>query len=813
MSLQPDFNVSLEFLKWWLPLGPWCLGAIHPDERDKKNFMHSRVFMPADGDDAVLKWLEEHRDYNLYYTANLAKPRADWAPKEKESDRPDRNDLAAMICLHADIDPRAGEDVKAEQERILRLVSSPRPKELPPPSLIVFTGGGYQVMWRLLEPVPIRDLAHAEDLARYNLQIRNLLDGDSAQDVSRILRLPGTVNWPNKLKREKKGRTPALSYIVLQDSDRLYDLKLFIQAPEVQTSESPAAVTRSKEKAKKRVAISGNVRRLDSVDELPDTVPGILKVIIVQGDNPDDFAQFNGDRSRAVWYTVCELVRNKVPDEVIFSVVTDPSFGISAHVLDQPRPEKYALRQIERAHEHAIDPDLRGFNERFAIITNFGGRCRVVEEVFDETLQRATLSTMSFDDLRNAFLHHRKELGDKEKMPLAEWWLRHPNRRQYDRVVFRPNEDEEVGGCYNLWRGFGVEPAPGDCSLFLHHIHYTLCGGDEDIYLYVLRWMARAVQFPGKPGQVAIVLKGRMGTGKSFFAKTFGRLFGRHYLSVSDSKRLVSNFNSHLRDCVVLFADEAFYAGDKKHESILKALITEEMLAIEAKGKDIEMGASCLHIIMSSNEDWAVPAAMDDRRFLILDVQDKKRNDHKHFEKIQAQMEAGGYSALLDMLLKMDITSFNVRHRPETAALEYEKMMSLGPVEAYWYECLRTGNLGLLNQQQSGWPERVAKVILFEEVKRRLSNQTRLNNISLGIIFTRKLLPPEAMKDVRIPGTVSWRDAQGNDRIAINTPGIIMPPLARCREWWDKRFGAPTQPWPPDEANSENEAPVKDNPF
>lgn len=796
MTLSQDFRSSLEFLRWWLPSGPWCLTAIHPDERNRKDYLKARVFKPSEGD-AVLKWLEQHSDHNLYYTANQARPRDSWPKRKdgKETDRPMREDLAAMVCLHVDVDPRVGENVLEEQDRISKLLRSPRPRDLPPPSLIVFSGGGFQALWRLKEPVAIKDLAHAEDLARYNLQIRNLFGGDSAQDLSRVLRLPGTINWPNKLKREKKGRQPALSYVVSK-SEAAYELREFIQAPEVQSAEGNAnRLGGPAKKAATKVEVGGNIRRLESVDELPESVPGVVKVIIVQGDNPDDFTQFNGDRSKAVWYVVCELVRQNVPDETIFSIVTDPGFGISGHVLDQPRSEKYALRQIERAHEHAIDPDLRGFNERFAVITNYGGRCRVVEEVWEPRLNRATLTSMSFDDLRNAYLHMRKELSDKEKMPLAEWWLRHPQRRQYDRVVFRPNEEEAVDNCYNLWRGFGVEPAPGDCTLFLQHIRDVLCGGDEDNYLYVLRWMARAVQQPGEAGQVAIVLKGRMGTGKSMFARTFGRLFGRHYLSVSDSKRLVSNFNAHLRDCVLLFADEAFYAGDKKHESILKAMITEDVLAIEGKGKDIEMGLNCLHVIMASNEDWAVPASMDDRRFFVLDVKDDHRNAHSHFARIADQMSAGGYSALLDMLLRMDIQTFNVRQRPATKALETEKLMSLGPVEAYWYECLREGNLGLLDSKSGDWPHRVPRAQVFDEVRRR-SFSLRMSNVGLGQTF-RKLLPPGVSdRDVRISGTVVWRDHQGNERVVSHATAWELPDLKTCREWWEKRFGVPVTPWP-----------------
>lgn len=298
-----------------------------------------------------------------------------------------------------------------------------------------------------------------------------------------------------------------------------------------------------------------------------------------------------------------------------------------------------------------------------------------------------------------------------------------------------------------------------------------------------------------------------MGTGKSFFAKTFGALFGRHYLAVSDSKRLTSNFNSHLRDCVFLFADEAFYAGDKKHESILKALITEDTLAIEAKGKDIEMGSNCLHIVMASNEDWAVPASMDDRRFFVLDVADAQRNAHGYFRDMQAQLEDGGHAALLDLLLRLDISKFNVRERPETKALATEKEMSLGPVEAYWYECLRNGTLGLLGVKSDDWPQLVPRVQVYDEVRRRSGNHFRLSNIALSSIFTKKLLP-KPWRDVRVTGRVTWRDAQNNERTAVNPIAFELGSLAECRKHWESRYGPPAVPWP---GTGAEKSPVPDN--
>jgi hypothetical protein len=96
-------------------------------------------------------------------------------------------------------------------------------------------------------------------------------------------------------------------------------------------------------------------------------------------------------------------------------------------------------------------------------------------------------------------------------------------------------------------------------------------------------------------------------------AAGFGSLWGRHFVTVSDAKHLVGAFNAHLRDCVVLFGDEAFFAGDKKHESVLKTLITEESVVIEAKGVDAEVYPNYVHLILASNADWVVPAGHAER--------------------------------------------------------------------------------------------------------------------------------------------------------------------------------------------------------
>jgi phage/plasmid-associated DNA primase len=217
---------------------------------------------------------------------------------------------------------------------------------------------------------------------------------------------------------------------------------------------------------------------------------------------------------------------------------------------------------------------------------------------------------------------------------------------------------------------FAVEPRSGTKhQRFLNHVREGLCDGDEAIYTYVLSWMARAVQVPNVPGEVAIVLRGRQGTGKSIFARTFGALFGKHFWLVSEARHIIGNFNApQLRDCVVLFGDEAFWIGNeaswigsKKHERALKALITENTFIIERKGCDAEVVPNYVHLIMASNEQWVVPASCDERRFLMLDVTATSKTC---FGAIDADMKDDGLSNLLHALQILDISAFDHRAVP-----------------------------------------------------------------------------------------------------------------------------------------------------
>lgn len=780
MTVEPDNDAALEFLRRYEPEGPWVLCAIQLDRKA----INTRTFHP--GQEGELRsWLEEYNGRrNIYFHVN--------PPMRDISKKAEREDIKEVRWLHVDIDPRAGEDIAQERRRALALLTERLPEGVPHPTVVVFSGGGYQGFWRLAEPVQIGgDLTKAEDAKRYNQQLEVLFGADNCHNIDRIMRLPGSVNLPD-LKKQKKGRTAELAKVV-HFGEELYDVGSFRQAPAVQLPEEKGFGGG----AASQVRVSGNVERLADVNELDQwNVPDRVKVVIVQGHHPDEPKQ--GDNSRSSWLfdVACNLVRCEVPDQVIFSVLTDPDFGIAESVLEKgANAEKYAIRQIERAKEEAVDPWLRRLNEQFAVIGNIGGKCRVVEEVMDYALSRTRLTRQSFDDFRNRFMNQTVQVGmTAQGTPMmkqvGKFWLEHPKRRQFDTIVFAPGR--EVRDAYNMWKGFACTAKPGDCSMFLEHLKTNVCSGDERLFDYLVRWMARAVQNPDTPGEVAVVMRGGRGVGKSFVAKQFGMLFGRHFLHVSNPSHLVGNFNSHLRDVVVLFADEAFFAGDKKHASILKTLITEETITIEAKGVDVEAAPNYVHLIMASNDEHVIPAGGDERRFLVLDVGNGQQQNASYFGAIAKQMAEGGREALLHHLLTMDLTDFQVRNVPRTDALDEQKAYSLDPMQEWWYQKLFEGRL---LRKGDSWPHEVRKDDLVDDYvnhTQRFNITRRGNATAMGRFLIR--VCPGLNQVQRMAEWQTFSDGGYSSVTMRRTYFWLLPSLQEARRRWDQLFGE--QEWP-----------------
>jgi hypothetical protein len=362
------------------------------------------------------------------------------------------------------------------------------------------------------------------------------------------------------------------------------------------------------------------------------------------------------------------------------------------------------VRQVEKTFEAPEDKVVEELNQNHAVVhTNqfyiLTQKQHILFKGMDFTLE----SKASFI---NMYENQRIVCSDGYSRNKARIWLAHPARRQLHGITFDPTTLEDKNGMYNIWKGFAIKPAKGKCDLYKKHIQDVICAGNGKYFHYVWKWMAYLVQHPDKI-MTGLVLIGLQGTGKGVFAKTLGLLFGQHYLHLDNLDRLLGNFNFHMKNAVLVYADEVIWGGNKKDVGKLKAMVTEEHAMIEPKGKDSFMVRNFRHFIFSSNESWPIHLDHDDRRFLVLEVSSKHKEDDAYFSAIYNELDHGGYEALLFELLNENLTGFNPRRLPLNTESFQVKLQSASSSTQYIYQALLNGSFDVGNLTPTeNWPEK-----------------------------------------------------------------------------------------------------------
>jgi hypothetical protein len=545
-----------------------------------------------------------------------------------------------------------------------------------------------------------------------------------------------------------------------------YDYDFFMATPTVQSNVASGGTK-----------ISTDVERVESLDHVRGVgghpIPDSLKVVIAQGFDPSDPKKWEGDRSSALFWVVCELVRQGVSDPVIHGIITDSRYEISASVLDKGTGvARYALRQIGRARDKADENGelLDRMNSQYAVILDYGGGPMIM---IDDGQEDPVFQ--SFRAFKDRIKNYPNIPWGKKEISAFDWWTSHRRRREYKRIVFEPGLD--VPDCYNLWTGFAVQPLPGDKHLrYLEHVRENICNGVDQHYDYLVKWMARVVQQPRTQSMVAVVLLGERGTGKSIFGGFFGQIFGRHLFVASDVATLTGRFNGHLATSIFVVAEEAFDMKEKRHESVLKERITGQKTAVERKMRDIVQLPNYTHLLMTSNSERVIPAGDHERRFFVLRVSNAQRQNSDYFGRIIEDQRAGGVANLLHFLLNVDLSSFNVTAVPHTDELRLQQEHSMSH-DLDWMLSKLTSGVWLDGREK--WIGPVRKKMLHENYKAHLQ--------SLGARFIKGERAFHNFVVRELPGTIDKQiyGEQPGDR----PMAFFFPPLERCRELWDTRRG------------------------
>jgi hypothetical protein len=485
------------------------------------------------------------------------------------------------------------------------------------------------------------------------------------QNIDRILRLPDTINLPSA-KKVRDGRVKCQTRLI-ESNDCVHSLEAF---PMTGAAEAARKASASGAKAKADKPRGARKPKIVGVDDLH-VSPRILTIIKTGVDPETD----SGDRSAAVFAACLALAGMGYPDEQFNAIFLDEKFAISAHVLEQAKPPEYLARQIAKAREKVIDPDVADVNKEFAFVV-IGGKSAIIRWLEDGSFELWTVGALL------QYLGNRSVFRADGPEQLGSYWMTHRQRRQYAGLEFDPSGQGRAG-YFNLWKGYTVEPKAGNCDLFLTHMREIICNNDPVLYGWTMAWFAQIFQEPHRKLGTSLVLRAGEGSGKSIVGEIIGKLLGDHFTAASQGSQITGKFNAHLKGCIFLQSEEAFWAGDKQAEGAIKQLITGEWTMLEFKGKDAIRVRNYTRLLVISNNEWIVPAGMNARRFAVLDVAEGRMCDIAYFNAMMKQMENGGYEALLDHLLHVDLSNVDLRNAPKTAALLEQKIASFSPEQGW----------------------------------------------------------------------------------------------------------------------------------
>lgn len=392
--------------------------------------------------------------------------------------------------------------------------------------------------------------------------------------------------------------------------------------------------------------------------------------------------------------------------------------------------KKAKLNELKNRMFKFYDKYIMKYMNKFFAVINYTN-IEIVEIVYDKKLEYGySIEDMIFRSKPQFNLRIPEKLTMQtpfKKIRLNDYYFNHPDRQVYKKTIFTPNKDYD-DDYLNLFTGFKIdkdESALYCKNLFiektindqtmakktgqeiidmrnkfiddklaplLNHVKSIWCSNNEEYYNYVLNWMAHLLQLPHKKTGVSIVLKGREGSGKGIIIQKLAKIMGeRYYKQPNDMDEALGKFALPLMEtCILLFLDEMVWGGDKKLRGKLMKLITEEQYSGQKKGKDIEGNVhSYLNIIMSSNEQWVVPASKSSRRFFVLETSNIKSGiQNKTQEEYFKEISDVDPNLFANFLYNRDISSFNPAIFPVTESLREQKELSLDPVPKFWHNLL-----------------------------------------------------------------------------------------------------------------------------
>jgi putative DNA primase/helicase len=309
----------------------------------------------------------------------------------------------------------------------------------------------------------------------------------------------------------------------------------------------------------------------------------------------------------------------------------------------------------------------------------------------DVLLQRFTLiygTDTAFDEPRRCIIG-LGPLRSAAGKSLVRMWLEHPGRRTVlpEQVGFDPAGTNDQVVC-NLWGGWPTVPRKGECTALLRILEH-LCSREDrprEVYQWVLKWTAYAIQHPGAKLQTALLIHGPEGTGKNTFFGAVRQAYGRYGFTFTQVE-LESQFNGIFSGKLFGIGNEVVSRAELYHQQgRMRNMITEGEWPINEKNLPARMEQNHCNMVFFSNRIDIAKLDPDDRRYCVIWTPEPA--DPSLYLEAKEELANGGTAALhWHLANEIDLAGFDEHSKPPMTRAKRELIgLGMDSTERFWRE-------------------------------------------------------------------------------------------------------------------------------
>lgn len=249
----------------------------------------------------------------------------------------------------------------------------------------------------------------------------------------------------------------------------------------------------------------------------------------------------------------------------------------------------------------------------------------------------------------------------------------------------------------NTYKPANIRRVEGDPSPFLRHIGFML--PDTNDQRILLDFLAHNIKYPGEKIPWAPVIQSVEGVGKGIVKRLMRHCVGNIYMHAPNAKDLADSgakFNAWMKNKLFILADEIKVDDRRDMIEVLKPMISEEEIEVQAKGVDQKIEDNYSNWTFFTNYKDAVPINKNSRRFAIFYSAFQSKDQLEqwglgkvYFDELYRWMKADGAAIMYDWFMKYDIERGSIPMKaPDTSSLAEVIRCSMGPVERMIHEAV-----------------------------------------------------------------------------------------------------------------------------